>query len=205
MWKIRVFNKRKKQRSSFGSKLSLDRRRKRVCAKGLVRACVWLQPHLTLCCAMDHSPPGSAVQGILQARTLEWVAKPSCRGSSRPRDHPHLLRVLRCRWVLYLLSRQASPCAEGLGHQQRLMQREAHTAPLNRPNPQFLTHSVCSGLQSFRRCQRFPQSVKGHRWERKSEKNYGNLCSERISLTNLSDQLQLLSEVDLMALETLIF
>ena len=29
---------------------------------------------LTLCDPMDGSPPGSAVPGILQARTLEWVA-----------------------------------------------------------------------------------------------------------------------------------
>ena len=29
---------------------------------------------LTLCDPIDGSPPGSAVPGILQARTLEWVA-----------------------------------------------------------------------------------------------------------------------------------
>ena len=29
---------------------------------------------LTLCNPIDGSPPGSAVPGILQARTLEWVA-----------------------------------------------------------------------------------------------------------------------------------
>ena len=29
---------------------------------------------------------GQAPPGILQARTLEWVAIPSSRGSSRPRD-----------------------------------------------------------------------------------------------------------------------
>ena len=40
----------------------------------------------TLCDPMDCSPPGSSVHGILQARTLEWVAIPSSRGSSRPRD-----------------------------------------------------------------------------------------------------------------------
>ena len=28
----------------------------------------------TLCDPIDGSPPGSAVRGILQARTLEWVA-----------------------------------------------------------------------------------------------------------------------------------
>ena len=43
-------------------------------------SCVWL------CDPMDCSPPGSSVHGILQARTLEWTAMPSSRGSSQPRD-----------------------------------------------------------------------------------------------------------------------
>ena len=42
--------------------------------------------HLQLCDPMDCSPPGSSVHGILQARTLEWVARPSSRGPSQPRD-----------------------------------------------------------------------------------------------------------------------
>ena len=33
-----------------------------------------LQSCPTLCDPKDGSPPGSAVPGILQARTLEWVA-----------------------------------------------------------------------------------------------------------------------------------
>ena len=33
-----------------------------------------LQSCLTLCDPRDGSPPGSAIPGILQARTLEWVA-----------------------------------------------------------------------------------------------------------------------------------
>ena len=33
-----------------------------------------LQSCCTLCDTIDGSPPGSAVPGILQARTLEWVA-----------------------------------------------------------------------------------------------------------------------------------
>ena len=33
-----------------------------------------LQSSLTLCDPIDGSPPGSPVPGILQARTLEWVA-----------------------------------------------------------------------------------------------------------------------------------
>ena len=33
-----------------------------------------LQSCSTLCNPIDGSPPGSAVPGILQARTVEWVA-----------------------------------------------------------------------------------------------------------------------------------
>ena len=33
-----------------------------------------LQSSLTLCDPRDGSPPGSPVPGILQARTLEWIA-----------------------------------------------------------------------------------------------------------------------------------
>ena len=45
-----------------------------------------LQSCLTLCDPVDCSPPGSSVHGILQSRILEWVAMPSSRGSSQPRD-----------------------------------------------------------------------------------------------------------------------
>ena len=40
------------------------------------------QSCLTLCKPTDCSPPGSTVQGILQARILEWIAIPFSRGSS---------------------------------------------------------------------------------------------------------------------------
>ena len=39
-----------------------------------------------LCDPMDCSPPGSSVHGILQARTLEWVAIFFSRESSQARD-----------------------------------------------------------------------------------------------------------------------
>ena len=41
-----------------------------------------LQSCPTLCDPIDGSPPGSSVPGILQARTLEWVAISFSRGSS---------------------------------------------------------------------------------------------------------------------------
>ena len=47
-----------------------------------------LQSCSTLCNPMDCSPPGSSVLRILQARILEWVARPSSKGSSQPRDEP---------------------------------------------------------------------------------------------------------------------
>ena len=52
-----------------------------------------LQLCLTLCNSMDCSPPGSSVHGILQARILKWVAMPSSRGSSWPRDQTHIAYV----------------------------------------------------------------------------------------------------------------
>ena len=60
-----------------------------ICAQSL--NCV-----LTLCGPKDCSPPGSYVQGTLQARTLEWAAIPfNGRGSSRPRDRTHISHVGR--------------------------------------------------------------------------------------------------------------
>ena len=45
--------------------------------------------------------PGSSIHGILQARILEWVAMPSSRGSSQPKDWTaHLLCLLHCTWIL---------------------------------------------------------------------------------------------------------
>ena len=45
-----------------------------------------LQRCPTLCDPVDWSLPASSVHGVLQARILEWVAMPSFRGSSQPRD-----------------------------------------------------------------------------------------------------------------------
>ena len=49
--------------------------------------CVSLLSRVQLFCnPRDYSPPGSSVHGIIQARTLEWVAIPFSRASSQPRD-----------------------------------------------------------------------------------------------------------------------
>ena len=63
--------------------------------KFLLRVCLYaksLQLCLTLFDPMDCSLPGSSVHGILQATILEWVAVPSSRGSSWPRDQTHVCK-----------------------------------------------------------------------------------------------------------------
>ena len=47
----------------------------------------------TLCDPMDCSLPASSIHGILQARTLEWVAIFFSRGSSRPRDQTQVSHI----------------------------------------------------------------------------------------------------------------
>ena len=57
-----------------------------------------------------HSPPGSSVHGILQARILEWAAMPSSRGSSWPRDWTWVsCSSFIGRQVLYTLSHLGRP------------------------------------------------------------------------------------------------
>ena len=51
-------------------------------SRGKVHGCLVTQLCPTLCDSMDCSPPGSSVQGMFQARILEWVAVPFSRGSN---------------------------------------------------------------------------------------------------------------------------
>ena len=61
-----------------------------------------LQSCLTLCDPMDHSPPGSSVHGILQARILEGGAISFSRGIfSNQGLNPHLYVSCIGRQVLY--------------------------------------------------------------------------------------------------------
>ena len=79
-----------------------------VCAK-LLQSC------LTLCDAMDCSPPGSFVHGVLQARRLKWVAIPFSKGSSQPRDWTCVPYVSRTgRWSLYHSCLLGSPMSHGI-------------------------------------------------------------------------------------------
>ena len=61
-----------------------------------------LQSCPTLCNPMACSSQGFFAHGILQARMLEWVAMPSARASSQPRDRTYIFYI-SCtgRQVLY--------------------------------------------------------------------------------------------------------
>ena len=61
-----------------------------VSAKEAEKLEVKLLGRVRLCNPVDYSLPGSSVHGILQARTLEWVAISSSRGSSQSRDRAHI-------------------------------------------------------------------------------------------------------------------
>ena len=59
--------------------------------------------HVQLCNPMDYSPPGSSVHGILQARIQEWVAMPSSKGSSWPRNQTSISYITWIgRWVFFV-------------------------------------------------------------------------------------------------------
>ena len=73
-----------------------------------------LQSCPTLCNFVDCSLPGSSVHGILQARILEWVAMPSSRGSSQPRDQARVSCISYIdRQVLYHQCHLGSPTSIG--------------------------------------------------------------------------------------------
>ena len=73
--------------SSLDSLLRLlDSQNWAQCAKSL-------QLCLTLCDPFNCTLLGSSVQGVLQARILEWVAISSPRGSAQPRDQTHFSGV----------------------------------------------------------------------------------------------------------------
>ena len=67
-----------------------------VCMDSVTQLCP------TLCYSMDGSLRGFSIHRILQARILEWVAMPSSRGSSQPRDRT-LVSCVFCtgRQILY--------------------------------------------------------------------------------------------------------
>ena len=89
------------------------------------------QSCLTLCDPMDCSLPGSSVHGILQARTLEWVAISFSRGSSRPRDRTQVSYNAGRRFNLCtILAKKTSALHTSSYMKQR---RQRHPTPVLLP------------------------------------------------------------------------
>ena len=60
----------------------------------------------SLCDLIDGSPLGSPIPGILQARTVEWVAIPFSRESSQLRNY---IQISGIAGRFFCLSHQRSP------------------------------------------------------------------------------------------------
>ena len=81
-------------------KIYVLKKKKKSCLHFCSTSLIWTHSHFislclhtkllqscpSLCNPMNCSPPDWSVHGSLQARILEWVAMPSSRGSSQPRD-----------------------------------------------------------------------------------------------------------------------
>ena len=79
-----------------------------------------IQSCLTLCDSMACSPPDFSVHGILKAGILEWVAIPSSRASSPPRDGTHVCYISSFgRRILYCCATWESPTIFKEGEQSR--------------------------------------------------------------------------------------
>ena len=68
-----------------------------------------LQSCPTLFNPMDWSPPGSSVHGILQASILGWIATPSPRGSSWPRDRTQVSCIAGGFFTVWATRKDNSP------------------------------------------------------------------------------------------------
>ena len=75
--------------------------------------CSTTQSCQALCDPRNCSPPGSSIQRILQARTLEWIAISFSRRSSQPRDRTHV-SYIPCigRQILYHWATEEVPIQE---------------------------------------------------------------------------------------------
>ena len=70
--------------------------------------CCVAQSSSTLCDTMDCSLQAPMSMGVLQARILEWVAMPSSRGSSQPRDRTQVSHIAG-RFFTIWATREAPP------------------------------------------------------------------------------------------------
>ena len=161
-------------------------------------SCVWLSAT-----PMDCRPPGSSVHGIFQARILEWVAMPSSRGSSRPRDWTPVSWV-SCRQNLYhqhhlnFPEMGKKPHAETGKHRhrtERCWKYEGQTHTCSHTTPP-LTHADAPHVRAhtiselrWQACSdpRPQDSVKCERWEGTPDKRWQAPCTPLVQQEQTQD------------------
>ena len=113
---------------------------------------------MLLCCACSlscvrlFSTPWTAARqapltmGILQARILEWVAMPSPRGSSQPRDGTQVSRIVGR--FFYPLSHQGSP-SKPIIALQLLFSFQLQFHPMTQLFSPFNTFKIANKMSDF--------------------------------------------------------
>ena len=125
--------------------------------------CLWstsyaklLQLCMTLCDATDCSPPGSSVDGALQARILQWLVMPSSREPSRPRDQTHVSYVSWTgTWILSHYPSLGSPSIALVQYYEESACLKKYNKVLALGNVQYLTSKGSFGSSSFQSWQSF--------------------------------------------------
>ena len=101
----------------------------------------------TLSDPVDCSPPGSSVDGILQARILEWVAILFSRGSSQSRDWTWVSRIAG-RFFIVWTTREATYLSSFISPCPPSFQPKWHL-PGNRSKMELLVLSPMSANQDI--------------------------------------------------------
>ena len=131
-------------RTELPEQNKLENKTKARCQLGHAAAAKSLQSCPTLCDPIDGSPPGSPVPGILQARTLEWVAI-SFSNAWKWKVKVKSLSLVQLLATPWTAAYQAPP-SMGFSRQEYWS-----GVPLPSPSPQLLvTISILVSYQAYR-------------------------------------------------------
>ena len=117
-----------------------------------MHACKVASVCLTPCSPVNCSLPGSSLHGILQTRILEWVALPSSKWSSRPRDltYPafagNFFTTSATRETLLNINVSCSVISDSLQPHGQLLARFVSTKNSSCKNTGVGSHSFLQGI-----------------------------------------------------------
>ena len=160
-WPHTVHNNRESPRYIFTFIIFL----KKFNSSAAAAAAKSLQSCLTLCNPVDGSPPGSSVPGILQARTLEWVAI----SFSNAWKWKVKVKLLSCAWLLATPWTAAYQAPPSMG-----FSRQEYWSGLPLPFLHlyvfglkiFIVHCVLETMQDSRNVDKNLQTSRSHKYLR---------------------------------------